>query len=170
MAIHAAPFEGKLLVQEDVPHNQDPAEIAVENQLGTPIEHVWIADSRGRLFTSDQIAPGQRVRARRTTPAEAQRVLAQMLKGNEPRVPLGFDGDYRPSWFPSSRQWWPYSPVSEPNSRTSILERNLREVGGWAPPDSRSYLIVTGKAPRTVPLGTPRVREEASFHVIRGNW
>jgi hypothetical protein len=170
VVIRSGPAKKQLRVEENSGDNPAGG-ITVENQLGIPIEHLWIADSQGQLFTSDTIAPGQRLQPRTTTPAEARRVLALILSANEPRLPAGFDADYQPNMFVRNRGWAGTIPgLDQPATRTSILEHRVREIRELAALSPRSYLVVTDTSPLDVPLGTPRIQEEASFHVIRGHW
>ena len=57
-----------------------------------------------------------------------------------------------------------------PNQYTSLLEWNLRELQNVSPPAGRVYFAITERAPATVPVGVKGARQEAGFHVIKGNW
>jgi len=163
----------------------------VTNYLGTPIKWLFIVDEDGNCFTANAVAAGALASL---SPIESQSEAGaghfqRLLAENQPQPPdiRGSDGRSVFGLYQSARTYAQplqygagnavYNqlggsgpPLHEQDSGT--LERELFDlvqqmIKEKLPP--KTYIAVVESSPE-VELGTPSAREEASFHVIRGEW
>jgi hypothetical protein len=93
-----------------------------------------------------------------------------------PQFPVGFDPNQvenAAAIFGNLSRWSQGvdSGLPAPTTATSILERGLRSIGNLKLDEMRprSYIAIVRQAPN-LSLGIESVAEEASFHVVTGNW
>ena len=146
----------------------------IANELGTAIMALVLCDSAGTYRWAENVEPGQRVILRPVQPSEAADRLERLAAAHQPAFPEGYGVQYSGAWGMFQFSWTDVDQsYQEPAYRDSLLERNIRQAvstdvrGGKLEP--RTYVAITTTGPE-VPLGYDRVREEASFHVLRGTW
>jgi hypothetical protein len=151
------------------------AAVWATNRLAAMIDRLVVKDEQGRLLGTTQLDAGQRGRLEAIDPAAARRELAQVLSGNAPAYPPGYNPAFSGAagvGFGYYRFW---SDVDDalpaPTLVTGILERSLQatlnaDVQAWQP---RTYVALTRSSPG-VSLGYGAAREEASLHVVFGTW
>jgi hypothetical protein len=73
--------------------------------------------------------------------------------------------------MPQRRGFGGDSAAGDPMMETSLLESQIAAATSpWKQPlVPGTYVAVTERCP-AVPIGVPKVREEASLHVIRGSY
>jgi len=149
----------------------------IKNRLGSAIRIVVIAAADASLLVARSVANDAIAEIR---PADRDRDLADlytMLADQRLAVPLGLDPQ-RYSLF-GMRTNWSYSQWNNglPNTslNTSVLEKRLQDFSVWPSLGQRgalrpaSYVAVVDRSPETL-FGTEPVQEEASLHVIVGEW
>jgi hypothetical protein len=158
----------------------------VENQLGSRVVRLLLADEAGRHYRAADFAAGERVAlAAVDDPADEEAAIYDFVDDHKPGVPDGF---VPPSsyGYSSRRRYYRYwaavnnalSPASLISSR---LESGLREAvlgpgphASWIKPNGfalpkRSYLAIVERSPEVV-FGVDNPREEDSLHVVVGSW
>ena len=153
----------------------------VINQLGTPIHQVLMCDEDGQLYWAEGVPADGAAELSQITLSAARANLRRVHQAHEPQLPEGMRGYYRGGMFGFSRRrywrrWGGGSALVPPSQTTSLLEQELRVLGG-APrqgePDPlarpRSYVAVVEQSPE-VALGVSSADEEESYHVVFGRW
>jgi hypothetical protein len=162
----------------------DPPQVT--NHLGSPIQWLLIVDPDGKCFTGESIEADATAALKPIDSQQAalQQHLQTLLTDNQPRPPdamVGTDGsglfglDRR-----RSRRTVPYYTTGTynnvnagpPTQSTGLLEQSIttlteRLTNNELPP--RTYVAVVETSPE-VQLGTSAAREEASFHIVVGEW
>ena len=148
----------------------------VTNRLGVDIEQLLLRSSDGRLLACDKLRVGRSVQLHAIDAKEFPTHWNKLFSAERPQFPVGFDpnqvenasaifGDSYASWRSVDRG------LAPPTTTTSVLERGLRNIGNLKldAMHPRSYIAIVRQAPN-VSLGIESVSEEASFHVVTGNW
>jgi hypothetical protein len=159
--------------------------LRVTNQLGAPVKLLVLRNKDGRLYVSQSVDAGQRVVL---TPVVDESKLARRLRTIflhfEPRLPEGFEsrpGASQYSGLAAQRYGYNaydyYGGGGEGLTATSRLEQRLssfkQAVGGQAGRSvnlrNGAYLAIMSEAVE-VATGLEDPQEEASFHVVEGQW
>lgn len=157
--------------------------LQVENQLGTRVIRLLLADENGKHFRATEIAAGGRGSLEAVDPADEEGAIFDFAKDRQPSVPDGF---VLPSatGFSSPRvyRYRPYdNSLAGASLANGLLETQLRDAVmgpgrhvSWAKPKGfelrpKSYLAVVERSPEVV-FGVDDVREEDSLHVVVGRW
>ncbi len=159
------------------PPDAKAASVSVTNRLGTGIVQLLVRAEDGVYYGLEDLPDGQTATAPKVDPFAAGRSLHAAYTSAMPQFPTGMDRDYYDMGRPR-RYWYRgyYDPgLSPPTPQTSRLERLLAEaampnsVGGGAGMARRNYVAVVRESPEAA-LGTPAAREEASYHVVLGEY
>ncbi|MCC6126785.1 MAG: hypothetical protein IT426_17620 [Pirellulales bacterium] len=157
------------------------AALTVENRLGTALDQLAICGRDGKYYLAKNVGAGAKAEANETTFEKISSMLAAAYGQNQPGFPDGVDPrDMRNSAFGRSRYFWYYRNLEEVAMSSSLMERRMEKcvtlsgfdtipVLGFFPLAPGSYVALTEKLPE-IELGTKSAREEASFHVILGEW
>ncbi len=161
------------------PSPEDPDSLVVENRLRTRIQDLVVRSSDGQYFEAQTIRAGGTASLVPSDPAKAAGRLRLAAVEHTPEFPPGTDRqtlaaaaasrNYRRRIFRPRG----YGEV-DANQATSRLEKSLAAAAHSAQTDRpllgpASYIALVDHSPE-VELGTPSAAEEASFHVIRGQW
>jgi hypothetical protein len=154
---------------------REPLQVA--NHLQASLEYLLVRDSQGRYWTTDKLsAGGASAELSETTVEEARERLQVLLGANPPAFPEGYDPEVHNSMLsvlmPQNYSYYSVDGgAALPIMASSLLESNLAQAmhPDKFPLERRSYVAV-GQASPLVPYGVRRVREEASLHVILGNY
>jgi len=148
----------------------------VTNRLGVDIEQLLIRSTDGRSFACGELPAGSSVQLHTIDAKEFPDNWNKLFAAERPEFPIGFDPNQvenASAIFGDSYAYWQEIDrgLPEPTTATSILERGLRNIGNLKLDDMRprSYIAVVRQAPN-VSLGIESVSEEASSHVVTGNW
>jgi hypothetical protein len=156
----------------------------IDNRLRTPIERVILRSTDGKYYVAESVADGAEVTTKETTAEQVRAWLVTARSANYPAFPLGADSRDLSSSMLSGRSYYWYSfgntdPVQLVGSRLErTLERtapdggssNSTALGDGDPlPKPGTYVAIVPRFPE-VELGTESAREEASYHVIVGEW
>jgi hypothetical protein len=157
----------------DTPATAPPT---VQNYLGVFVKQLVLRASNGELYGAKDIPPDGQVQLEAVSDEDATRALKQYYNAAKMDFPVGYDASYyRNNFGFNNRYYGPWSDVDqnypEASADLSLLERNLREAvqSGTEKLPARSYVAITSEGVE-VPLGYRRAREEASLHLIRGDW
>lgn len=151
-----------------------PGVVQVANRLGTPIRQLVVRSKGGQYFRAADVAIDRTVEAEAAELVDVQAWLEETFRECDPSFPVGMD---RPGqtgasgWGNSRAGWqWAFDRVDIPASsqKTGLLEMSLAagRIGRLEP---GSYLAIVDRSPEVV-MGVSSAREEASLHVILGNW
>jgi hypothetical protein len=172
MVLRITQSPDKLAVREGSAAGQPPQ---VTNQLKTDLHLVVLRDSRGELWRAEKLAADKaQATLRQTTEIEAADVLRKLYAANPPEEPRGYDPQLHNNalslFMPNYSFYSVDNSSSLPVMASSMLEKNLAlatdPAQGLSP---GTYVAVVELSP-VVPYGVPRVREEASLHMIRGRY
>ncbi|MDX1948042.1 MAG: hypothetical protein SFU86_21765 [Pirellulaceae bacterium] len=150
--------------------NQPPR---VVNELGTNIEYVLLRDREGNYWSAEALAAGDGgPLAAADLPTAADKL--RKLYGRHPlELPANFHPDQSSGldWLVPGGFSGFFPDGTDPWMEASLLESQLARAAKPVaePLDPHSYVAVVERSP-LVPYGVPRVREEASLHVLRGRW
>jgi hypothetical protein len=151
--------------------------LQVTNHLQASLAYLLLRDSQGRYWTTDELSDGGASAELSETTVEVARERLKVLLGeNPPDFPEGYDPEVHSSMLsvlmPQNYSFYNVDGgTALPIMASSLLESNLAQAmhPDKFPLERRSYVAV-GKASPLVPYGVRRVREEASLHVILGNY
>jgi hypothetical protein len=158
----------------------DNESMSATNELGARINFVAVVDEKGRVFVGDSIEDRASTVLEPTTHEIAIRKLRRLVADNEPLTPPALADD--PTDFSRlqrrqqrrifrSRFGLEYGEARLGNNLQSAAIDALVDDQGISvaelPP--RTYFAVTETGPE-VELGIAAADEEASFHVLVGNW
>ena len=164
-----------LVVKEGAAAGQPPE---IENRLESEIRYLLLRDSRGDYFAGKMVGQDAKAKLAKIDPAAAEKELRKLADAVEPDLPRGYDpnihnnnalsflnGNYGGAWNNVD------ASAAKPLMAASLLEKNIVEciLPSKRPLEPGSYTAVVDASP-AVPIGVPRVREEASLHVIRGKY
>jgi hypothetical protein len=153
-------------------------ELVIENLLDAPIEQLAVRTADGKYYWATDVDRGGAARAKRTETSEAVSRLRKCLADNQPGFPPGMDRQSSSGVFGlrGGRRYYTIyggNRSESPTQGTSRLERSLQDPamsGGGRPLLAPgTYVAIVRESPE-VELGTDSAREEASFHVILGEW
>ncbi|MCX7427299.1 MAG: hypothetical protein NTW96_16930 [Planctomycetia bacterium] len=153
-------------------------ELVIENLLDAPIEQLAVRTADGKYYWATDVDRGGTARAKRTEASEAVSSLRKCLADNQPGFPPGMDRQSSSGVFGlrgGRRYYMMYggNRSESPTQGTSRLERSLQDPamsGGGRPLLAPgTYVAIVRESPE-VELGTDSALEEASFHVILGEW
>jgi hypothetical protein len=168
----------------NTPHRLELAagggKLRATNRLGTTVDFALVVDRAGELWIGNELSAGSVVFLKPIARTDAIRRFRQIVLENEPQLPAALAGDdshYAVMQQRQARQMFRnrFGPQSgEARLMTSVMNEALDELAGLAgrpalalPP--RSYVAVTATGPE-VELGMRGAEEDASFHVIVGQW
>jgi hypothetical protein len=171
MVLRATQTTDKLAVREGATAGQPPE---VTNQLLAKVRLLVLCDSHGQWWMGEDIANSKSAKLKAVTTVEAADRLKKLVAADPPEFPRGYDPNLHNnamSLFLGNNSWYSVDNSSSlPVMASSLLEMNLANSSNPAASlGEKSYLAVTGSSP-VVPYGVPRVREEASLHIIRGRY
>jgi hypothetical protein len=155
---------------------QSNGQSQVRNRLGCELKMFVTADHDGSLLVARSVADGVTAALRPADPDADLAELRSLLADQRVEVPVGLDPQ-RYSLF-GMRSYTSYSQwnntLPNPSQNTSLLEHRLQNIALWWPPEqsrvtAKSYLAVVDRSPEVL-FGTEPVKEEASLHVIVGEW
>jgi hypothetical protein len=156
------------------------ADWQVENQLGTRVVRLLVADEHGQHYQATDLADGARMALTAVDPAEVEVAIYKIVDACQPEVPEGFVP--QSSGFRGMMRWrGNNNGLAAASLNSGLLEAGLRDAvmgpgkhvswlkpGGF-PLEKRSYLAIVERSPE-VTFGVDRPREEDSLHVIVGKW
>jgi hypothetical protein len=170
MVLRTTESTAKLAVREGQPPQ-------VTNQLGTDIHLLVLRDSRGKLWLGEDIDAEAAATLTETSDKAASDLLDKLYDADPPDYPRNYNPDLHHNsalsvFMPNFGGWYGNvdSASSMPVMGSSLLERNLVlsiDAAKNLPPGR--YIAITDASP-IVPYGVPRVREEASLHMIKGRY
>jgi hypothetical protein len=172
MVLRTTESTARLLVRESSSMGQPPQ---VTNQLETSLSYLVLRDSRGQYWQAEKLASQGQAALATVTEKQASDRLQKLYGQDPPQLPRGYDPNVHNntlSLFMPNYGWYAVDTSSSiPLMASSLLESNLAVATRPAahPLASGTYVAVGGASP-IVPYGVPRVREEASLHVIRGRY
>ena len=151
------------------------------NHLGTRIRSLVLTDAAGNYFGAGELEPEAAVTLAPLVTEQALKAIQKTLSENDLQLP----GGAQMNWFQPSNNYYPrpgyYAPVTSPQSdgsfqitnsgpapqHDSILERSLHD---WTQSlEPRTFVAIVERSPEVV-LGLDSAREEASLHVVVGQW
>jgi hypothetical protein len=137
----------------------------VENRLGTRIVSLVLTDDSGHYFKTAELGDGQTAKAAAVSTSDALEIIRRVLRDNMLQPPAGST----PDWFANTNMNYRYRSGPTPNLQPgdSVLERGLREAGEPLAP--RRFVAIVERSPE-VELGLDSANEEASLHVVCGDW
>jgi hypothetical protein len=149
------------------------------NRLGTAIHFGLVFDRQGKLWIGEEMAADSVLFLKPIERTDAIRRFRQLVMANEPEPPAALaDGDTHYAVLQrQSRQMFRGRfgmQQSEVRLTTNAVNERLAELAGLSgqPPlnlPPRSYVAITKTGPE-VELGMRGAKEEASFHVMIGQW
>jgi len=154
-------------------------QLRAKNSLGTRIDFVVVADDANKLWLGEKLENGNVGFLRAIERGDAAERFGKLVRERSPQTPDALTGlDTRSSSI-QRQQWQMMRGRYSSYGGTESLETNLANVSistlaglegreglALAP---NSYVAVTETGPEVV-FGMDGVEEEASFHVIVGQW
>jgi hypothetical protein len=153
--------------------------IRATNKLGTPIKFVAVADDNGNLFSGNNLGIDSRTMLQPVERIEAVRSFRQLFLDNQPEIPTELsapDSDF--TLLEERRQRRVYRQYgfqySDDALANSLASEAIDELAGLTSVPAlnlfpRSYVAVTETGPEVV-IGMSGAKEQASFHVVVGQW
>jgi hypothetical protein len=150
-----------------------------KNSLGTQIEFLIVADQGNKFWSGENLANGSVAFLKPVERLDAVDQFRRIVTARSPEKPDALaDANSRSSTY-QRRQWMAMRGRYSAYSGSESLDANLANASiaslagtdgreGLAMPP-RSYVAVTTTGPEVV-FGMDGVTEEASFHVIVGQW
>ena len=137
----------------------------IENRLATRIVSLVLTDDAGNYFKTADLGDRQTAKAAAVSKADALEIVRRVLRDNMLQPPDGST----PDWFTNQGMSYRYNNVPVPNLLVgqSVLERNLRDAGEPLAP--RRFVAIVERSPE-VELGLDSASQEASLHVVVGDW
>jgi hypothetical protein len=181
LTIRSGPTSSRLKVTQAGPGGAGLP--AINNRLGTPIERVVLRGLDGKYYLADDVAEGAEATAKETTAEQVRAWLNKAMNDHRPDFPLGADSRDLSSSMITNRSyyWYPFGNADTVQLANSRLERTLAMLPGGgaensatfgdgdALPKPGTYVALVSRLPE-VELGLESAREEASYHVIVGEW
>lgn len=153
--------------------------LLAENKLGARIRYLAVVDDAGSIFTGEALESGVQVELDLSTHAEALRVLRDLLVQNQPVMPPELVVTRPKTTDQQSRRQRFFRQGLDPDFGLERLSENSMNAAiagivaanaeGVLNVPRRSFVAITEKGPE-VELGLADLKEEASFHVLQGNW
>jgi len=149
------------------------------NALGTPVDFVVVADESDKLWLGEKLESGSLSFLKSVQRTDAVNRFRKIVNDRSPATPEALVGADSSSRSLQRRQWRAMRGRYSTYSGNESLDANLAYASiatlagtdgreGLALPP-RSYVAVTETGPE-VEFGMDGVEEEASFHVIVGQW
>jgi hypothetical protein len=165
--------KARLEVREGSATGQPPE---VANHLQTGIRLLVLRDSRGQLWLVEGLDSEASATLTATTDKAAADLLAKFLAKDPPGFPRDYDPELHTNsaisiFMPNYGAWYNVDTASSmPVMATSLLETNLAAAIDPAQQLAPGRYLAVTETSTVVPYGVPRVREEASLHMIRGRY
>lgn len=145
------------------------------NELGTAVHYLAAIDGAGQYFEGKNLDAGARRFLTPVTRNEAIRSIRQQILTHQLDTPPALSMDFMwvgaraPSSYSIRRGGYDSSRLAE-----NLLEMSIGDLGGMNGPaplrlGPRSYVAITKAGPE-VALGHSGIEEQASFHVLVGEW
>jgi hypothetical protein len=152
--------------------------LRVKNSLNTGIDYLVVADDAGKFWSAEKLANGSLNFLQPVERLDAVDRFRKIVAERSPQTPDALVGTNPQSSF-QRRQWMAMRGRYSGYSGNETIEANLANASiatlagtdgreGLALPP-RSYVAVTQTGPEVV-FGMDGVLEDASFHVIAGQW
>ena len=153
----------------------------LENHLGTRIRSLVLTDAAGNYFGAGELEPEAATKLAPLATDQTLKSIQKALSENDLQLPGGAQvssfqtsNSYYPrsGYYPSTTVPSPDGSFQIANSgpasqHDSVLERSLHD---WTQSlEPRSFVAIVEKSPEVV-LGLDSAREEASLHVVVGQW
>lgn len=152
------PTEDRLLISES---SDGPLEVI--NQLGVPIQHAWVTDSKGKVFYAEACGVGESLALQPMTQKDARKQLNDILVDHRPEPPEELNATNQTGYGLG------YFAIKA-YSQTSLMERDMKECSqNLLRGTANIYVVITEDAPSFVERGM-EAKQEAGFHVVRGTW
>ena len=166
--------------------NQRDGAISIRNELGVPIEELFLMDSEGEIHTGGRVELGAKMSLKQEDSQAASKRLASLMKNNQAKTPKEirrYITEYDGSYYGSMSE----ADYGETRIEQSRLERSMvalslpipskSEAEGSKPLNSKSekmwrprtYVVITREMPAGG-RGVADAEEESSFHIIVGRW
>ena len=153
--------------------------IRATNKLGSAIKFVVVADENGKLFGGTSLQVGQRTMLQPVERIAAIRDFRREFLANQPEVPpelLAPDSDFALLEDRSQKRMYRRLgfDYSEDSLSKNLASDAISKLAGLTNEPAlnltpKSYVAVTETGPEVV-IGMAGVEEQASFHVIVGQW
>lgn len=174
MIQRAAKTPIKLVVLEGKAAGQPPS---IENKLESEIRYLLLRDSRGDYYFAQGLDNAAKQDLAQIDPIAAEKDLRKLADAVEPDLPRGYDPNIHNNnalSFLNPNYGWGGNvdgSAARPLMAASLLEKNIVEsvLPSKRPLDPGTYTAIV-ETSAAVPVGVPRVRQEASLHVIRGRY
>ena len=165
MVVQPQQTEARINVQ------QSGSKFTAENQLGSRIATLLVADADGKLFVGKNIREKDKANLSAINVEDARKMLREIHSENRPVAPDGSVGYQRSSFALQPTSSWTQwdSGFTAPSMSTGLLEQGISGAMNRLPKNGH-YVAITAENPSTVPLGYERAVEEESLHVITGEW
>lgn len=141
--------------------SQEDSGLKVINKLGVDVLGLVVQDHQGNLFLSQELPAGDSSNLTPTDRDVAMRWLRKEITDNEPELPAGDDGK---RW--GGGRWYSDWDLSRNLMETQIAALVSPQAKSWG---NGTYIAITAEGAE-LSLGLEDVREEASFHLVRGTW
>src|SRR5262245_1667285 len=174
MVCRATTTPARLIVTEGAAAGSPPK---IENQLATKINYLLIRDSRGDYFAASSIQDKASATLENVELLDAEKAIDAIAKPVDPKLPDGYEttdanknffnifgiNRYRPAYSDAG--------AGDPLMAKSLLEANIKTslMPTVTPPPPGSYIAIVEMSPLVI-TGVGPLKEEASFHVIRGRY
>jgi hypothetical protein len=174
MVCRATTTQARLIVNEGAAAGVPPD---VDNHLGTTIKFLLVRDSRGDYFSGESIRDRSTAGLQSTSTETAEKTFGVLTNAVAPGLPPGYDDASKYESFFTLFGTTRYRPASgdagagDPQTANSLLETNISSALAptLTPPREGSYIAIVENSP-VVLTGVGPLREESSFHVIRGRY
>jgi hypothetical protein len=153
--------------------------IRATNKLGSPIKFVAVADENGKLFAGSNLQVDQRVMLSPVERIAAIRDFRREYLANQPEVPpelLAPGSEFALLEDRSQRRMYQRFGFnySEDTLSKNLASDAVNKLAGLTNEPAlnltpRSYAAITETGPEVV-IGMPGIKEQASFHVVVGQW
>lgn len=164
LAVTSRKTRAKLEIEE----NKKGKPPKIENLLRTNVETLLVVDRHGDTYMATDVGAGEKFEPKPCDPADAFTRLRLAISENVPRYPPRFPPQNHRSY---SRLSYGGTIDFDTSMTTSILEQNIGRINELRSDflKPRMYIAIADSSPE-VQLGSRSAREEASFHLIEGNW
>jgi hypothetical protein len=148
------------------------------NKLGSGILLVVVVDDAGNMFVGENLGIGAKVNLQPIKRIDAIRRFRQLVLANQPQIPSALSSSNSDLPVFERRPARVYRQFgfqySDDSLRENLASKALETLAGLTNEPAlnlpaRSYLAVTETGPEVV-IGMSAAEEEASFHVIVGQW
>ncbi len=154
--------------------------LQVKNRLGTHVDQLAVCAEDGQFYWVRDVDADETVTLQPAAPEDVRRRLRSLSADNRPELSDEVAGRYRRGILDVSYRRRRYYggiktlQLAQPSQLTGRMEQALealdRSTAASAPlMTPGSYIAIVKQSPE-VELGTAAANEEASFHVILGNW